>query len=129
MDRQADKLITALASSMESGEWRKPGRVIDTVEGVQYSIVSKHQEVDAILRFRYHILVDKEGSFPENGIHLLVDEYDFSCQTTLIQAHHNEALVGTLRLIANGPVGLPSEKYFDLHRAIEKIDPESSQAS
>lgn len=88
--------------------------------------VTDERELVRLFAFRYHVFVEELGwmARKDHGAHLLVDEFDRDAAE--YAAYDNAGnVVGSLRAVPDGPLGLPLERcrvldgYRDSRRLVE----------
>lgn len=74
-----------------------------------------------VYRLRHHIFVEEEQRFDMAGNHLF-DRYDSFEETTNFLAFHNNRPVAGIRLVLDGPGGLPAEEAFDFSELRQDLE-------
>jgi N-acyl-L-homoserine lactone synthetase len=86
--------------------------------------LTDEKELVRLFAFRYHVFVEELGwmARKDNGAHILVDEFDRDAHN---YAAYNDAgeIVGSLRAVPDGPLGLPLERcqLLDGYRADKSL--------
>jgi hypothetical protein len=91
------------------------------VAEVEYSLVRTDADRDAVYRLRHFVLVETDRYFPDEGKGRICDRFDGIPETQLIQARAGGSLVGSVRLVLDGPRGVPSYSFFDVPAAIRNL--------
>jgi hypothetical protein len=98
------------------------------IDGVEYSVAKSAEDQKAIYRFRHFILVETDHYFPDDGSECISDRFDGLLETRLIQARVGGTLIGSLRLVLDGPKGVPSYSFFDVPAAMKNLADAGSRA-
>lgn len=83
---------------------------------VEIKIARTREEIEGVYRLRYRVFAEEMGfvdpkQYPDK---LLYDEFDeMPGKTTIFMAVNGGEIVGTIRIIRDGPGGLPMDGYTD----------------
>lgn len=80
--------------------------------GVRIVRVTNQKDLVQLYRFRYRVFVEELGwmARKDRGAHILVDEFDTDAAEYAAYERATGQVVGSVRAIADGPLGLPLER-------------------
>ncbi|NEO72804.1 GNAT family N-acyltransferase [Moorena sp. SIO3H5] len=81
---------------------------------MRIAIIENREGIQNILKLRYQVLVSEYGYLPKNHSKIITDKYDLHSSTIHIGAFNkNSEIIGSIRVVMNSKIGIPSEDYFD----------------
>ncbi len=88
------------------------------VGGYRFVSAETAEDVEKVWRLRYEVYCEELGVEPENRSGIMTDEFDDYSMQLLAVDGSNQA-VGTLRVVSDGPKGLPIEADYPLREYME----------
>ena len=71
------------------------------------------QTLDALFRLRHRVFVEQAGVMPPRPGRRIFDHFDAFPDTVNLIVRQGGEVVGGVRLVSAGPVGIPADQYFD----------------
>jgi N-acyl-L-homoserine lactone synthetase len=80
---------------------------------VRIRLARTEAELDELFRLRHRVFVAEKGWFPSQPDGRIADRFDAYPTTTNIIAVVDGRVVGGIRFVEAGPLGMPTDRYFD----------------